>query len=129
MCLIRKWPDYDSYGFDLHYDVPKEQVFIGGIDEGSPAEAGGLKTGDRVIEVNDEPVEGKSHSEVVALVKQRPLQTSLLVVDEEANGLFTAKGIKIVSTLKTVRRLETPERVLVVPETQPELEVLNFELQ
>ncbi|XP_014664750.1 PREDICTED: uncharacterized protein LOC106807044 isoform X4 [Priapulus caudatus] len=110
LCIIRKWPDYDGYGFALHYDVPKQHTFIGGVDEGSPAEAGGLREGDRVTEINDEVVEGKTHTEVIAFVKQRPLQASFLVVDPEADQLFTTRGIKIVATLKNVEKLETPIR-------------------
>lgn len=51
-CNLRKWADYEGYGFNLHADKQNNLHFIGEVDEGSPAKLGGLRPGDRLVEVN-----------------------------------------------------------------------------
>ena len=51
-CHLRKWADYEGYGFNLHADKANNLHFIGEVDEGSPAKLGGLRPGDRLVEVN-----------------------------------------------------------------------------
>ena len=47
LCHIRKVADFDGYGFNLHAEKNKPGQFVGKIDSGSPAEAAGLREGDR----------------------------------------------------------------------------------
>ena len=42
---------------------------MGKIEAGSPAERGGLQNGDRVVEVNGDNVENKSHKKVVRKIR------------------------------------------------------------
>lgn len=58
------------------------------IDSGSPAEAAGLKNNDLVIAVNGKSVEALDHDGVVELIKEGGDQTSLLVVDKEADSMY-----------------------------------------
>lgn len=51
LCL-RKRPDFDGYGFNLHAEKMKPGQYIGSVDDDSPAQAAGLKSGDKIIEVN-----------------------------------------------------------------------------
>lgn len=108
LCTIRKWPDFDGYGFSLQFNTQEEQEFIGSVDDDSPAEAGGLRKGDRVVEVNGMNVEGRSHAYVVDQIKSNPSQTTFLVVDPEADLKYSNRGVRILATLKTVHVMETP---------------------
>lgn len=110
LCHIVKWPDYDGYGFNLHADKNKPGQFIGKVDDGSPAQAAGLKEGDCIIEVNGSNISGEDHKQVVSRIKQNPKETKLLVVDKESNEYFQSNDITITSTLPEVITLKTPSR-------------------
>lgn len=52
LCVLRKWPDFQGYGFNLHGEKNKTGHFIGTVEDDSPAHSAGLLKGDRLIEVN-----------------------------------------------------------------------------
>lgn len=58
------------------------------IEPGSPAEAAGLKNNDLVVAVNGVSVEGLDHDSVVEMIKEGGEQTTLLVVDKEADSIY-----------------------------------------
>ncbi|XP_053619262.1 Na(+)/H(+) exchange regulatory cofactor NHE-RF1 [Plodia interpunctella] len=80
LCHVRKIPDFDGYGFNLHAEKGKPGQYIGKVDEGSPAEAAGLRRGDRILEVNGHSIAGETHKQVVSRIKERPEDAELLVV-------------------------------------------------
>lgn len=80
LCHVRKTPDFDGYGFNLHAEKGKPGQYIGKVDDGSPAETAGLKRGDRILEVNGHSIAGESHKQVVARIKERTDDAELLVV-------------------------------------------------
>ncbi|CAB3255132.1 unnamed protein product [Arctia plantaginis] len=80
LCHVRKTPDFDGYGFNLHAEKGKPGQYIGKVDDGSPAELAGLKRGDRILEVNGHSIAGESHKQVVARIKERGDDAELLVV-------------------------------------------------
>ncbi|KAM9780347.1 LOW QUALITY PROTEIN: Na(+)/H(+) exchange regulatory cofactor NHE-RF1 [Neosynchiropus ocellatus] len=86
LCVIQR--DASGYGFNLHSERARPGQFIRAVDEDSPAERAGLLPKDRIIQVNGVPVEGKTHSEVVAAVKAGGNEARLLVVDPEADAFF-----------------------------------------
>jgi hypothetical protein len=57
-----------NFGFlELNYLFPAERgkgQFVGAVDDGSPAEIAGLKSGDRIFAVNGESIVGATHKEV-----------------------------------------------------------------
>lgn len=53
-----------GYGFHLHGERSSGAQFIRRIEAGSPAELAGLRSGDRVVEVNGENVEKEVHQQV-----------------------------------------------------------------
>ncbi|KOB69025.1 Na(+)/H(+) exchange regulatory cofactor NHE-RF1 [Operophtera brumata] len=79
LCHVRKTPDFDGYGFNLHAEKGKPGQHIGKVDEGSPAESAGLRRGDRILEVNGHSIAGETHKQVVARIKERADDTELLV--------------------------------------------------
>lgn len=88
LCHITKWDNFDGYGFNLHAEKGKPGQYIGKVDEGSPAEAAGLRQGDRILEVNGESIANKNHKEVVELIKGLPNETNLLVCDQGDNYIL-----------------------------------------
>uniref|UniRef100_A0A8B9ZK73 SLC9A3 regulator 2 n=1 Tax=Anas platyrhynchos TaxID=8839 RepID=A0A8B9ZK73_ANAPL len=75
----------NGYGFHLHGEKGKSGQFIRKVEPGSPAEAAGLRAGDRVVEVNGLNVEQETHHQVVQRIKAVETETRLLVVDKETD--------------------------------------------
>lgn len=62
LCLMTKADG--GYGFHLHGEKGKSGQFIRKVEPGSPAEASGLRAGDRVVAVNGINVERETHHQV-----------------------------------------------------------------
>lgn len=92
LCHIQKWENFVGYGFNLHAEKGKPGQYIGKVDEGSPAEAAGLRQGDRILEVNGESIANKTHKQVVELIKAQNGETKLLVVDFDEDGVVIPTG-------------------------------------
>ena len=59
LCVMAK--SEDGYGFHLHGEKGKSGQYIRKVEAGSPAEATGLRAGDRVVSVNGVNVEKETH--------------------------------------------------------------------
>lgn len=59
LCVMTKAEN--GYGFHLHGEKGKSGQFIRKVEPGSPAEASGLRAGDRVVAVNYVNVEKETH--------------------------------------------------------------------
>nr|BAN21407.1 conserved hypothetical protein [Riptortus pedestris] len=108
LCQIYKWDSFDGYGFNLHAEKGKPGQYIGKVDEGSPAEAAGLKERDRIIEVNSVNIANENHKQVVQRIKALPDVTTLLVVDPEGDSYYKSKNTVLKSTLPFVVHLKNP---------------------
>lgn len=86
LCHMKKGAG--GYGFNLHSEKSKPGQFIRAVDDDSPARLAGLKPQDKLIQVNGMSVIGMQHSEVVAAIKAGGNETTLLVVDAEAEEFF-----------------------------------------
>ncbi|XP_056609917.1 Na(+)/H(+) exchange regulatory cofactor NHE-RF2 [Triplophysa dalaica] len=86
LCVMKK--DENGYGFHLHGEKGKTGQYIRKVERASPAEASGLRAGDRVVEVNGVNVEKETHHQVVQRIKAVEHETRLLVVDREADEYF-----------------------------------------
>lgn len=62
LCVMKK--DENGYGFHLHGEKGKTGQYIRKVERASPAEASGLRAGDRVVEVNGVNVEKETHHQV-----------------------------------------------------------------
>ncbi|KAM9305240.1 Na(+)/H(+) exchange regulatory cofactor NHE-RF2 [Gastrophryne carolinensis] len=91
LCYLKKGPN--GYGFNLHSEKSRPGQFIRSVDPGSPAAKAGLRPQDRLVEVNGQNVENIKHSEVVANIKSKENETSLLVVDPETDEYFKKLGV------------------------------------
>lgn len=110
LCHIKKWPDFQGYGFNLHAEKDRKGQYIGQIDAGSPAEAGGLKDGDRIIEINGSNIEEDSHQQVIQKIKAGGDETHMLVLDRAADNYYKSKGINVNGRMDNVRTITTPAR-------------------
>lgn len=94
LCHIKKWDHFDGYGFNLHAEKGKPGQYIGKVDDNSPAEAAGLRQGDRILEVNGESISTKTHKQVVELIKTLTGETKLLVVDPDVEDAIIPTEMK-----------------------------------
>jgi Na(+)/H(+) exchange regulatory cofactor NHE-RF1 len=116
-----------GYGFNLHGDKNQPGQTISAVDKDSPGELGGLKEGDRLVEVNGSNVEGMSHGEVVKKIKENPNETTLLVCDRETlaylkehNRPCTADMANLSTVIVKPQADSEPEPVLANGDAKPE---------
>ncbi|XP_046543155.1 Na(+)/H(+) exchange regulatory cofactor NHE-RF3-like [Haliotis rubra] len=115
LCTVKKWPDYQGFGFILHGDKDDPGQSIGKVESGSPAEAAGLRPGDLVVEVNGVNVEAEYQQQVVGRIANGPVpqQTTLLVVDPDTLRFFRGHSVSVHGSMVDIERIETPPRALV----------------
>ena len=128
-CHVKKWPHFDGYGFNLHAEKNKPGQFIGNIDSGSPAEKGGLKEGDRIVEVNGVNVNQENHKQVVQRIKAVPHETKLLVVDKKCEEYHKQNDIIVKSSLPYVLHLSSEQEEEVIDTNDDDEEVIDTRLQ
>ncbi|KAK7939707.1 hypothetical protein WMY93_003033 [Mugilogobius chulae] len=102
LCVIQRGPN--GYGFNLHSERARPGQFIRAVDEDSPAERAGLQPQDRIVQVNGVSVEGKTHSQVVSIIKAGGTETRLLV------GLITDAIPALNLSLQQVKELAHQKR-------------------
>jgi C-terminal processing protease CtpA/Prc len=108
LCHMRKKPDFPGYGFNLHAEKNRPGQYIGKVDPGSPAEAAGLREGDRIVEVNGTNVAMENHQQVVERIKAVSDETKFLVVDEAAEAYYRERNIIVSSHMTNVEVIEIP---------------------
>uniref|UniRef100_A0A8C1Y358 PDZ domain-containing protein n=1 Tax=Cyprinus carpio TaxID=7962 RepID=A0A8C1Y358_CYPCA len=91
LCYVTKGDR--GYGFHLHGDRNRGAQYIRRIEPGSPADLSGLRSGDRVVEVNGENVEGETHQQVVQRILEVEHRTRLLVVDRVTDEFLKFHGL------------------------------------
>ncbi|XP_077520356.1 uncharacterized protein LOC144130270 [Amblyomma americanum] len=104
LCHIVRRPDFDGYGFTLLADNRRQLPTVIDVEEGSQAEAAGLRVKDRIVEVNGANMEGASHRDVVERIKSWPNETRLLVVDDSTAAWYKEHGVVIRGNLPNVIR-------------------------
>ncbi|KAI1884222.1 hypothetical protein AGOR_G00224230 [Albula goreensis] len=92
LCVMRK--GLEGYGFNLHSERSRPGQYVRLVDQDSPAQRSGLLPKDKIVQVNGEPVEWRSHSDVVSAIRAGGDQASLLVVDPETDAFFRRCGVR-----------------------------------
>jgi len=108
--VLGKWPDFAGYGFNLHAERGKPAQYIGQVDAHSPAEAAGLREGDRIVAVNGMDVADETHQNVVRRILSDPNNVELLVVDAAAEVYFGERGVVVSVSMEesAVQRIVCP---------------------
>lgn len=101
-CTVTKTPSFDGYGFNLHAEKARPGQFIGKVDPGSPAEAAGMKEGDRIVEVNGVNISHENHKQVVQRIKAVEDETRLLLIDIEAEVYYKQNDVVIHGEMENI---------------------------
>lgn len=101
-CTVTKTPSFDGYGFNLHAEKARPGQFIGKVDPGSPAEAAGMKEGDRIVEVNGVNISHENHKQVVQRIKAVEDETRLLLIDNEVEAYYKQNDVVIHGEMENV---------------------------
>ena len=64
LCHVRSWNDGRGFGFSMQAERGRHGQYVGNVEPGSPAEAAGLRDGDRIVEVNDSNIDDDTHKQV-----------------------------------------------------------------
>jgi len=107
LCHLVKLPTFEGFGFNLYAEKKKPGQYIGEIDSDSPAEAAGLKEGDRIIEVNGVNVNMENHRQVVQRIKAVAGETRLLVVDQKSADWHRDHRVLVKASLPYVIHLSS----------------------
>ncbi|CAH2219046.1 Na(+) H(+) exchange regulatory cofactor NHE-RF3, partial [Pelobates cultripes] len=101
---LKKEPS--GYGFYLRQEKNRKGHFIMEIDAGSPAEKANLKDYDRIVAVNGASVETFEHEQVVDAIRKGGDKTTLLIVDQKTDEIYSKAGI---SPYLYLQELKKPE--------------------
>lgn len=93
LCSVKKWSDYDGYGFNLHNEKGRPGHFVGSVEPHSPAAAAGLLEGDQIFEVNNGSVRSDDHNTVIQRIKMRPDEVTLLVATPAVGAQYINQDI------------------------------------
>nr|XP_039271903.1 uncharacterized protein LOC120346265 [Styela clava] len=102
--IFRMLKDEGGYGFYLWHD--DNGHYVEEVTIGSPADKSGMRSGDRIIEVNGVNVEEETHEEVFYRVKASMNVVTLLAVDEKTFKLYKKNKIPV-SVLKAESNFST----------------------
>ena len=91
-----------SLGFSIvgGVDTPARNVYLNHIFDNSPATTAGLKAGDQLIAVNDVPLEGLTHQQVIEVLETAgdSLRLKICNVPNDAyNDIYSKAAIKALS--------------------------------
>lgn len=68
LCRLLTWSNYDGYGFYTTYNT--DGCFIRNVEPNSPAQLGGLRDYDRILEINGKPVSSRDRDFVVRQINK-----------------------------------------------------------
>ncbi|XP_050029276.3 uncharacterized protein [Dermacentor andersoni] len=91
LCYLYKWANFKGYGFEVKADKKGQGFVIAKVDIQSPADMGGLRNDDRIIEVNGTSVNGKTYQDVLGHINEDPTKVQLLVIDNETDQEFARR--------------------------------------
>ena len=110
LCLLHRWKTDSGFGFTMHSEKAKSGQLIGKVEPNSPAQLGGLREGDRLVEVDRVNVETSTHDEVAAKIKSSTgPHVALLVVDADADEYFKDKHLSPTEILAFVEKITCPD--------------------
>ncbi|VDP90296.1 unnamed protein product [Echinostoma caproni] len=88
LCHLTILPNFSGYGFSLRTEAVGNIQHIEKVESNSPAELGGLLTGDVLWKVNGKSVRGVPHREAVDYIKELKNQVHLLVLQPRVSAQY-----------------------------------------
>jgi hypothetical protein len=92
LCHLRKLNTSTEYGFNIKSKNDFDCQYIGIVDEGTPAELAGLRSGDKIIEINNLNASNLKYQELIKIAKSgfnnNPNELLLLVVDQSTDNFY-----------------------------------------
>nr|XP_057944251.1 NHERF family PDZ scaffold protein 4b isoform X2 [Doryrhamphus excisus]XP_057944252.1 NHERF family PDZ scaffold protein 4b isoform X2 [Doryrhamphus excisus] len=86
----------EGYGFLLRFEKAasgRTAHMLRKVDAGSPAERAGMRDGEVLLEVNEEPVESLLHDEIVKAVRESGQHISLTTITPQGQEFYTQLGL------------------------------------
>eukprot|EP00062_Callorhinchus_milii_P011324 gi/632957154/ref/XP_007894319.1/ PREDICTED: Na(+)/H(+) exchange regulatory cofactor NHE-RF3-like isoform X2 [Callorhinchus milii] len=102
-----------GFGFLLKAEERKTGTigqYLRELDAGSPAEASGMRDGDRLLAVNGKNLEGVEHETAVTMIRASGDSVTLTVIDPQGDAFFTRLGLSPLIALQGEQREEDRER-------------------
>ncbi|KAK7173138.1 hypothetical protein R3I93_003071 [Phoxinus phoxinus] len=122
----------EGYGFVLRLETVgagRTDHMVRDVDNGSPAELGGVKEGEMLLEVNGESTDSLSHDEVVSKIRQSGQQVDLTTMPPQGHDFYTKLGLSpllfcVDVTSGSPEKKEIPMTLNpAVPSVEPEVDV------
>lgn len=70
LCHMKKRADETGYGFNIMSKRDKLCQYVGKVDPGTPAYESGLRTGDKIIEIDNKNVAEMSYVQIIELLRK-----------------------------------------------------------
>ncbi|TPP58063.1 Ezrin-radixin-moesin-binding phosphoprotein 50 [Fasciola gigantica] len=107
LCHLKIISNFSGYGFSLRTEAVGNVQHIEKVEKGSPAELGGLLTGDLLWKVNGKSVRGISHRQTVEYIKERRDEVQLLVLQPQTSAEYDELDNPIEEAEKNAVKHET----------------------
>ncbi|XP_043115549.1 Na(+)/H(+) exchange regulatory cofactor NHE-RF3 [Puntigrus tetrazona] len=105
ICVLKR-EEGQGFGFYLSKDGGSRGHVVRQVEPWSSAERGGLKKGDRILEVNEDFVDDKEHSTVVLKVQASGLKLYLLALSAQDYEFAVSEGRDLMSLASAYRPIE-----------------------
>jgi len=91
LCHLLTWPNYEGYGFFVAYNT--DGCYVKTVEPNSPAQLGGLRPLDRIIEINSKQVTAKDREYIMKQINKHKMSQSTLSFGKK--GLKSQSGISL----------------------------------
>lgn len=109
ICRIKKRKNFVGYGFNLETKNEDRCQFIGIVDSYSPASQSGLRSGDKIIEINNINVEFYKHEQIVNLIKAGLNINDIIYKDEVLLTVRSKPSDKVANKKPPARQFREPK--------------------
>ncbi|MCJ8732454.1 hypothetical protein PDJAM_G00211530 [Pangasius djambal] len=110
LCFLQK--SSSGFGFSVKSCKGEEGMFMTDVTVGGTADNAGVKTGDRLVEINGENVEGATHEQTVEKVKAAGKSVMFLLMDKDTDKYYKNKCIRLGTGLATTKHLPLKPRIV-----------------
>jgi len=96
LCHLKKESKNNEFGFNLRKKSKEDCHYIGRVDKNTPADLSGLKSGDKILEINRINIDNLNHDEILKLLKMGlnrrgkiyKNELLLMVIDKDVDEKF-----------------------------------------